>query len=326
MKVLIVCSGNTPNAEQFDLKIHQVFIYEQVEMLKLLGIEFDYFFIHGKGLLGYIKNYPALIKKLKHFKPDLIHAHYGFSGLLACLQRKVKVITTYHGSDINPFDKIGHSIVKRINIFTYLSLRFSYHNIFASVELLQITNQPKKSSVISCGVDLENFYEMNKEECRLKFQFIPNKNYILFSSSFNNPIKNYDLAKEVIDMLNDSVLIELKGYSRKEVALLMNACDVLLVTSKNESGPLVVKEAMACNCPIVSTDVGDVREIMENINGCYITNFDPIVIVEKLNLALSFSREIGHTTGRKRIIEMRLENAIVAKKVLNVYEKAIMHS
>ena len=81
MKILIICGGNKDN---FDFKIHQAFIYEQIEAIKrYYNIEYDTFFIKGKGALGYLKNLPRLKKQIKSEKYDLIHAHYGFSGLLA---------------------------------------------------------------------------------------------------------------------------------------------------------------------------------------------------------------------------------------------------
>jgi len=323
MRVLIVCSGNSPNEQQFNIKVHQAFIYEQVESLKLLNVEFDFFLVTGSGIIGYLKNYPSLLKKIKSFDPDFIHAHYGFSGLLACLQRKIKVITTYHGSDINPLSKVGHARVKHINIFSFLALKLSYYNIFVSDELLQISAQKTNCSVIPCGVSLNIFFEQTKEESRKKMHLMPNKKYVLFASSFDVPVKNYPLSKNAIDLVKDCELIEMKGFNRNEVALLMNACDVLMVTSRNESGPLVVKEAMACNCPIVSTDVGDVRHVIGDTEGCYIADFDPTDVAEKIKLALQFSKTRGRTNGRPRIIELGLDDENIATKIIKVYEKVL---
>ena len=93
MKVLIVASGNYSEASPF--------IIDQVNSLRKLGVKIEYFLIKGKGWSGYLKNLLILNKKIKNNHFDLIHAHYGLSGLLATLQRKVPVIITFHGSDIN---------------------------------------------------------------------------------------------------------------------------------------------------------------------------------------------------------------------------------
>jgi teichuronic acid biosynthesis glycosyltransferase TuaC len=135
-------------------------------------------------------------------------------------------------------------------------------------------------------------------------------------------VKNFPLANTAFNLLKahypNAELLELRGYSRSEVNLLMNAVDVLLVTSFTESGPLVVKEAMACNLPIVCTDVGDVQGITRGIPGIYITSYDADDISEKLKLALCFN---GRTGARCRALQF--ENRLVASKIKNVYSKVI---
>lgn len=315
IKVLIVCSGNAGYISPF--------IIEQADSLKELGINIDFYLIQGKGIIGYLKNYFAYKKKIKQFKPDLVHAHYGLSGLFAALQRRIPVITTFHGNDINPINKIGHSTVKRISLFSFLALKFSSHNILVSQELFQISKQKKGFSIIPCGVKMDVFFERPKNEAREALNLNDDKKHILFSSSFNNPVKNYPLAKKAIDQIDNSVLIEMKGYTRNQIALLFSSCDVLLVTSNNESGPLVVKEAMACGCPIVSTDVGDVKWVIGNTEGCYLTSFDPNDIAEKIKLALRFSDEKAKTSNRERIFELGLDSITIAKKIVEVYKNVL---
>ena len=141
----------------------------------------------------------------------------------------------------------------------------------------------------------------------------------IFSSNFTNNVKNYPLARKVMDLIEPSQLIEMIGYNRTEVTLLMNACNALLVTSKNESGPLVVKEAMACGCPLVSTDVGDVKYVIGETEGCFVTTFEPEDIAEKLNMAIS----IGRCNGRERIIKLGLDIEKVAENIISVYQRVL---
>ena len=128
------------------------------------------------------------------------------------------------------------------------------------------------------------------------------------------------LAKESIALLNGVELLELKGYTREEVNLLMNACDAQLTTSFRESGPLVVKEAMACGTPVVSVDVGDVKEVFGRTEGCYIARYCPKDISEKLLKAFSFR---GKTSGRERIEFLQLDNKIVVNKIMDVYNSVL---
>jgi len=113
-------------------------------------------------------------------------------------------------------------------------------------------------------------------------------------------------------------LIELENRSREEVNLLLNACNLLLLTSFSEGSPQIIKEAMACNCPVVATDVGDIREVIKGTDGCYITSFDPEDVAEKIKLALQFK---GRTNGRKKI--QHFDNDLIAEKVYNVYEQIV---
>jgi glycosyltransferase involved in cell wall biosynthesis len=99
---------------------------------------------------------------------------------------------------------------------------------------------------------------------------------------------------------------------------LLNAVDVALMCSFMEGSPQFIKEAMACNCPIVSTDVGDVKEIIKNVPGCYITSFELDDVVEKLRLAFAYGKR---TTGRGKI--QHLDNNIIARKVVEIYKSSV---
>ena len=101
----------------------------------------------------------------------------------------------------------------------------------------------------------------------------------------------------------------------------MNNVDMLLVTSLKETGPLVVKEAMACNLPVVSTDVGDVKWLFGNEPGYYVTSFDPKVVAEKIKLAVEFKEKYEKTNGRERILALGLDSETIAKKIISLYKK-----
>jgi glycosyltransferase involved in cell wall biosynthesis len=303
-KILIVCSCNAGYVAPF--------IIEQVDSLKKLGVEIDFFIIKGKGLFGYLKNFPSMLRKIKSYRPDLIHAHCGFPGMLAVLQRKIPVIITFHGGDVN--EKGRNRTISK------LAERLAVFSIFVNPKLAAILKPRNSYDVISCGVDLSKNFFLDKREARIKLGLDLHKRLILFSSRFTRDVKNYPLAKSAVEPIGDVELIEMKGYSRYEVTLLMNACDVLLVTSKHESGPLVVKEAMACGCPIVSTDVGDVRAIIGKTEGCFITSFEPTDVSQKLSLALALDKRIN---GRERIIELGLSLERVAEKINLVYRQVL---
>jgi len=306
MKILIVCSGNTGKLSPY--------VAEQIESLEKLGINYDYYLINGKGAFEYLRNLPKLIKKINQYKPNIIHAHYGFSGLLACLQRKVPVITTLHGSDVNNYQN---------RVFSKLTTLLSAKTIVVSNKLAKIM-KIKNPIIIPCGVNLQLFQPKDKFKCRIHLGLNLNTRYILFSSAFNKKIKNYQLAKTTVEVLNEKgyniKLIELKDYTRGQVSQLINAVDCCLMTSFTEGSPQFIKEAMACNCPIVSTDVGDVKENIGCIKNCYVTSFNPKNLIEKLKLALDFSKNKGKTRARIRIIEKRFDSETIARRIFNVYK------
>lgn len=299
MKVLVVCSKNSGKIAPF--------ILEQGESLLRLGVEVDYYPIIGKGLMGYWKSRKSFLQKIKTFQPDIIHAHYGLSGLLANSQRKISVVTTYHGSDINTS---GVYILSRLNMV------LSAHAIFVSNENRLKSGLSKNFTLLPCGVDTKTLVPGLKEESRKLLGLEKNQKLVLFSSAFDIAVKNSGLALSAIALLPDVRLIELKNYSRSQVALLMNAVDVALMTSFTEGSPQFIKEAMACNCPVVSVPVGDVPFVLKGVEGCFIAAYDAIDIAEKLKMAFMFGKR---TEGRNRILELGWSTEKVAEKLLSVY-------
>ena len=309
------------------------YVEEQMAALQSCGIQVLRYGITGKGVLGYLRSLPALRRAIQQHQPDLIHAHYGLSGLLTNLQRLVPVVTTYHGSDINE---------PNILRFSRIAMHLSAHNIFVSQRNVTLALSPnslityrlkKRYTLLPCGVNIpQPWSEMQTqrvEQLTLN-QWVQEKlnagvKHVLFAGAFNNAVKDPELAKAAINELASegvkAELIELKGYNRDQVNALMYNCDALLMTSKTEGSPQVIKEAMACGCPIVSVDVGDVAERVEGVDGCYVVSSrEPAAIAEALQKALAFP---GKTNGRQRIIEMGLSNEQVAERLMAIYKQLL---
>jgi teichuronic acid biosynthesis glycosyltransferase TuaC len=303
MKILIVAS--------FNKGFFAPFILEQSEALEKMGQTVHFFGIQGHGIWGYVRNYKGLKRIIQDYKPDVIHAHYGLSGLLATLQRRVPVVTTFHGSDINN---------RKVLPFSKIAMRLSAYTIFVSQKNVDIARPTKKFALLPCGVNSDNFRMLSKHNARLQLHLDATKTYVLFAGSFSNRVKNPELAQKAIALLKNVELIELKGYSREEVNYLMHAVDVALMTSHTEGSPQFVKEVMACGCPLVSVDVGDVKEVTAGVEGCYIVSREAEEIAEKLQIALNFK---GRTHGRERIMELGLENRKVAETIVAIYKKIV---
>jgi len=285
------------------------FVTQQVAALEKRGVECQFFPVKSKGVTGYIKHLKTLKKTIRDFHPDAVHAHYGLCGLLANLQSKVPVVTTYHGSDIND---------KKVLPLSKMAMRLSAWNIFVSQKTIEIAKPKKKYSLLPCGIDISNLQQTDKQEARERMHLQNEKKYILFAGAFNNAVKNAPLAKKAVAHLNDEnvELLELKGYSHDEVTLLMCAADTFLMTSVSEGSPQVIKEALACGCPIVSVDVGDVKERIADIEGCVVVERD----VDKLALALKNALAFGkRTDGRAAIIRDGLTNEAIVSRLKEFY-------
>ena len=326
MKILIIASDKGGKFAPF--------VEEQISALQACGVEILRYAITGKGILGYLKELPKLKQYIRTHKPDLLHAHFGLSGLLANLQRLVPVVTTYHGSDIN---------VPKILRFSKIAMRLSAFNIFVSKRNVSIALSPNsliasrlqnRYALLPCGVNIPKPW--SEMQTQLVEQLTLNQwvqgvwskdvKHILFAGAFDNAVKDPQLAKAAMNELEKmgvkAELIELKGYNRDQVNALMYTCHALLMTSKTEGSPQVIKEAMACGCPIVSVDVGDVAERLSEVEGGYVLpTRDPHAIAEALQLALAFE---GKTRGREKIIEMGLGNEQVAKQLVEIYKQILL--
>lgn len=285
------------------------YITEQVAALERTGINIHFYPMRGNGVKGYLREISEFRKTIKSLKPDLIHAHYGLCGLFANLQRRVPVVTTFHGSDINepPVRKLSK-----------IAIRLSAFSIFVSQEIIDIAKPKKNYALIPCGINLEDYPIVEKTQAREQMGLKPDGIYVLFAGSFDNTVKNAPLAKAAVALLPGVELLELHDYSRQQVALLMQAADAFILTSKIEGSPQVIKEALACGTPIVSVEVGDVKERVKGIDGCYLAESNP----EELSIALKHAIAYGkRTQGRTAITNSMLTNDIVAMHIAEIYEK-----
>jgi teichuronic acid biosynthesis glycosyltransferase TuaC len=307
MKVLMVSRA----INLFKYKV-ATFVYNQGVSLEKTGVDIDYFRIEGGSLKAYLKSIILLNKKLKRNKYDIVHSHYGFSCVIAVLQNKVPVVASFIGSDIN--NKLERLIAKLI-IF-----RRSKYVIFVSKALQNKSGYKGDSSVFPYGISFEEFFPVDKNAALKKLGFSDKKINIFFAGVDGNWAKNFSLAKEAVELYaakngKEVNLIEFKNIAPEDLNYYYNACDLFLMTSVSEGSPQSIKEAMACNIPIVSTEVGDVKETIGDTEGCFLTSFEAEDVALKIQKALKFGKR---TKGRESI--KYLESNYIAKQIAEVYE------
>ena len=311
---------------------HQLpFVTEQGEAIRALGNDVDYFLVKG----NYLKAVKPLMAKIREWKPDIVHAHFGLSAITAELQSSVPVVTTFHN---------GETLNWHVNLMSSLMSLRAKHVIYVAQHIRDLVYfKAKNYSIIPCGVPMEQMTIISKAEARKQLGWNSDKKYILFGGSFDNTRKNYKLLAEAVAILNhtpytvhhtpDIICIEMKNLTRSQCALRMNACDLFALPSHSEGSPQALKEAMACNCPCLATDIADVRELFGDEPGYWILrnprntherwdadekSLDEMVAL--LKEALAFD---GRTNGRERILKLGLSNEQVAKRIIKIYQEVL---
>ncbi|MBI1782763.1 MAG: glycosyltransferase family 4 protein [Sphingobacteriales bacterium] len=322
MKVLFVCSGNSP---YFPIS---PFTKAQGESLVEKGIEVDYFPIKGKGISSYLKHIFMLRKLLRQKKYDVIHAHYTLSGWVAVLARfKTPVILSLMGDDAQGAFKGKNKIAFKSRFFiwmTYCIQPFVKAIISKSAGIEKTVYRKKISHIVPNGVKMDKFINC-KNGFRDELGLSKDKKYILFLGSSTDLNKNFILAKEAVKILNDNDvnLINIYKESSETVAKYLNSADVFVLCSFAEGSANVVKEAMACNCPMVVTNAGDAAWVIGDEPGCYVSEHAPEKFAADLSKALNFGMKNGRTKGRERIFKMGLDAGSIANKLIDIYTEIL---
>ncbi|MBQ0075532.1 MAG: glycosyltransferase family 4 protein [Bacteroidales bacterium] len=303
---------------------HQLpFVTEQGEALRMLGCEVEYFLVRG--------NYLAAVKELKikirTFQPDIVHAHYGLSAITAELQSLCPVVTTFHN---------GETLTWWVNLLSSLCSLRAKHVIYVAQHIRDLCYLKHPNyTILPCGVPLDLLPMTPFAEARKQLGWSNNKKYIMFGGAFSNLRKNYPLLRDALALLqrNDIEVVEMKGLSRAECTLRMCGCDLFALPTHSEGSPQALKEAMACNCPIVATDCADIAHLLGNLPGHYILR-NPRKTKERWDGDVHSVQEMAalveqglafgqRTEGRKRITELHLDNTQVAKQLMDIYRTIV---
>jgi glycosyltransferase involved in cell wall biosynthesis len=289
------------------------FVEQQVEQLRVLGHLVDVLHFPGyRSRLEYLKAAVEVFRRTRHKRYSVVHAHYGLTGLPALFRSSTPLVISLHGSDA----LIGW----RGPLLSWVACKFADATIVASSKIARRI----PGDVIPCGVDLAVFEPKPKAEARQRLKLELDRKYVLFPFNPIRGIKRFDLASEAVAKLADEgVDIELLTVSKipnREMPWYYSAADVMILCSNSEGSPTAVKEALACNLPVVSTNVGDVTEITQGIAGVQLTEQTAASLAGALKQVLH--PPAGFVFNGRTAME-RYSQPKMVQAILRVYRRVI---
>jgi glycosyltransferase involved in cell wall biosynthesis len=304
---------------------HSPFVRSAVEALRQAGVFVDVYHYKGEwNLYFYFRSVIGFHRKLRADHYDLVHAYFGQCGLVALSQRKLPVVVRFGGSDLigwydeNGYEPLSSKLLR--NISRQVAQRAD--QVILPSQALERYLPRQDYSIIPGGIDLELFRPMDKTQAKTRLGFTGDEKLVLFASDPSRIVKRYHLAEEAVAIVAKQLrtrLVITSNLAHEQMPLYMNACDVLLLTSQHEGSPNVVKEALACNLPVVSVDVGDVRERIGHSPSCRVTNG---VSAEEISHALN-EVLMGGRQDDLRSLVLSLDQKLIAGKTIDVYKKMI---
>jgi teichuronic acid biosynthesis glycosyltransferase TuaC len=245
------------------------FVADQVESLRAIdGVEVEVFQFEPGGA-SFLTAALRLRRQHGRDRFDVVHAHHGLGGWTArALGRKAPLVVTFHGTDLE------HRIVGRMS---QALARVATLPATVSANLgrrrLPGAGRSRRVAVLPVGIDLDRFRPIARAEARAELGLDPAGRYLLFPSDPARPEKRHDRALA----LAREVGAELLAYGQvdpERVPLYINAASAVVVTSEREGFGLAVLEALACDVPVLATNVGIAPLALAGIDGTLCAEFD----------------------------------------------------
>lgn len=305
------------------------FVKSQVDSLARMGHAVEVLFIDGSAsTANYLTGFAAVGRTVRRFAPDVIHAHYGLTGFVAAYPRRpVPLVLSLCGDDVlgTPDGRGGRTARSRLGLrLSRLACARASGIIVKSGEMQQVVASWgfPAASVVPNGVDVEFFAPptaAGRIAARQRLGLDPDRLQVLFPHTPYERRKRVDLAEQVVARYGHAAELQVVYHRAREVLRdYYHAADIMVLTSEWEGSPNVVKEAMACDLPTVSFDVGDVAWLTA---GCRAHRVVPRYDVDAMVEVMAGILQSGVRDGSARIREMLSAEAIAAR-VTAIYEAA----
>jgi len=273
----------------------------------------DVLFVNGRqSRWNYLTAFAEIRQAIGRAPVDVVHAHYGLTGVIAVSQRRVPTVITYHTGDLE--------LTSWQRAASRLAYRLAADNICVSRRAME--QLPGPAHHLTCGVDVTLFSPLDRSAARAAFGVGDGDLALLFPSSPDRPKKAYPRFREVVAELRGRGRhvheLQLTGLAREQVPQLLAAADVMVLTSTQEGAPVVVMEALACGLGIVATPVGDIPSMLSAATNAEVLDFDVAVFadaVERVDLA-----DLG--TRRADPASLRFATTLVTDRLVAILESA----
>lgn len=325
LRILFVTSMH-PSSEY---PLRGVIVVRLAEALRQLGHEIEFVPIGSQG--GFVRYWQARHTvgcAIRDYRPDLIHVHFGYSGI-SIPHSRTPLVASFYGDDLNGTVKTAGSITLKSRLGILLSQWTAWRSarcIVVSAGLrdrLWLASSQRKTMVVRDPVDVRLFQPRTREAARRHLRLASDDRLIIFPHDLTQPTKRYGLAVAAVDVLRRSMpdvqLWVVNGRPADEMPWYYAAADAMLVTSEREGGPSSVKEALACGIPVVSVSVGDTQLFSEVPDWMAKADAVPEALAEALHSMLLKTAE----AERRSRVPLHLTLDKGARAIEALYHEAI---
>ena len=245
------------------------FVADQVEALRELGADVELFAFEPGGR-NYVTAARALRRSHGGERYDVVHAHHGLGGWTARAlgRRGGPLVVTYHGTDLeHPIvGPMSRALARAADLPATVSAALARARLPGA-------GRSQRVAVLPCGIDLDRFRPLPRAEARRELGLDPDGRYLLFPAHPGRPEKRHDRASAVA-AATGAQLLAYDQTPPDRVPLYINAAAAVLVTSEREGFGLAAIEALACDVPVLATDVGIAPLALAGVEGALCGPFD----------------------------------------------------